>query len=267
MRILQLSDPHIRLPGNPLAGRVETIPFFERAIATVERLRPRPDLVLITGDIVDTMSVEEYAIARRVIDQLTLPVFVLPGNHDERKGMRSELGQYLGKGLNEDCLAYTIDQFELRIIMLDSVIPMSGEGRIGEVQLAWLEQELAHRARTPTLIALHHPPFDVGIPFMEKYRLLDRVELGAVLSRHSQVVGVVAGHIHRTIVGRVGTLMAMVGPSTAHQIPLELSPDGPETLVFEPPGYLLHEWDGKALRSHQAYIDSFGPWYRFDQKT
>ncbi len=266
MRILQLSDPHIRVPGNPIAGRVDTIPFFERAVAAVEQLRPRPDVVLITGDIIDTLVIEEYRIARRIIDQLTIPTFVLPGNHDERQGMRAELGRYLGKTLSNDCLAYSVDQFELRIIVLDSVIPMRGEGRLGETQLAWLEQELSGNKK-PTLVALHHPPFQVGIGFMEKYDLLDREELAGVLSRHAHVVGVVSGHIHRTIVGRVGGVVGMVAPSVAHQVPLDLAPDSPETFVFEPPGFLLHQWDGKMLRSHHCYVDSFGPWYRFDGKT
>lgn len=267
LKILQLSDPHVRVPGDPLAGRVDTIPYFERAVAAVEQLRPRPDVVLITGDIIDTLSIEEYKVARAIISRLTLPTFVLPGNHDERNGMRSELGQYLGKILSDDCLAYPIDSFEVRILVLDSVIPMRGEGRLGEVQLAWLDKELTGQARTPTLIALHHPPFAVGIGFMEKYGLLDRADLAAVLSRHSQVIGLVAGHIHRTIIGRVGNVVGMVAPSVAHQVPLDLSSESPETFVFEPPACLLHEWDGMALRSHHVYIDSFGPWFRFDGTT
>lgn len=263
MRILQLSDPHIRVPGNPLSGRVETLPYFERAIAAVEQFRPRPDVVLVTGDIVDLMSAEEYAFARQALEKLSLPTFVLPGNHDERAGMRAALGRYLGQVLNPDCLAYPIDQFEVRILMLDSVIPMSGQGRLGEEQLGWLEGTLASQPDRPTLIALHHPPFDVGIGFMEKYGLLDRDRLHAAIAPHAQVIGVVAGHIHRTIVGRVGSKVGMVAPSTAHQVPLDLSPDGPESFVFEPPGCLLHEWDGRVLRSHHVYLDDYGPWYRF----
>lgn len=263
MRILQLSDPHVRVPGNPLSGRVETLPYFERAIAAVELLRPRPDVVLITGDIVDLALPEEYALAKAALERLTLPAFVLPGNHDAPTGMRTALDRYLGQVLKEDCLAYPIDQFEVRILMLDSVIPMSGQGRLGEEQLGWLESSLASQPNRPTLIALHHPPFDAGIGFMEKYGLLDRDRLPAVIGPHAQVIGVIAGHIHRTIVGRVGTAVGLVAPSTAHQIPLDLSADGPETFVLEPPGFLLHEWDGKALRSHHVYLDDYGPRFRF----
>lgn len=246
-----------------MSGRVETLPFLQRAVAAVERLRPRPQVILITGDLVESGSAEEYALARAALDQLTIPFLVLPGNHDERNNLRSAFGGHMGEVLGPDCLASVADRYPVRIVALDSVIPARGQGRLGTTQLDWLDRTLGANSSKPTLLALHHPPFEVGIPFMDRLGLLDREELAQVITGHGNVVGVFAGHVHRTIIGRVGNAVAMVAPSTAHQIPLEAAPDGPETFVFEPPGYLLHEWDGKALRSHQVYIDSFGPWHRF----
>lgn len=263
MRLLQLSDPHVRRPGDPLSGRVETLPFFQQALARVERLAPRPDLVVITGDIVDLGLPEEYALARAALAKLTIPVLLLPGNHDARGPMQEALGPYLGAVLSPDCLAYVEDRFALRVIMLDSVIPLRGEGRLGPSQLAWLERMLADGAARPTLVGLHHPPFEVGIDFMDRLGLEDRAEFQAILRRHPQVVGVLAGHVHRTIIHRVGQAVGMTAPGTAHQIPLELAGGSPEVFNFEPPGYLLHEWDGQALRSHHAYLGDYGPRYRF----
>lgn len=263
MRLLHLSDPHVRRPGDPLSGRVETLPFFERAVAQVERLVPRPDLILITGDIVDTLLPEEYALARGVLARLTLPTLVLPGNHDARGPMREVLGEYLGEVLGPDCLAYADDRFPLRVIALDSVIPMRGEGRLGEEQLAWLERTLGSGAERPTIVALHHPPFEVGIGFMDRYGLEDREALLEIVARHRQVVGVLAGHVHQTIIRGLGSAVAMTAPSTAHQIPLELVAEGPEVFNLEPPGFLLHDWDGRVLRSHHAYIGDYGPRFRF----
>ncbi|HSB54094.1 MAG TPA: phosphodiesterase, partial [Gemmatimonadales bacterium] len=249
MRILQLSDSHVRRPGDPLSGRVETLPFLEHAVSFVERLTPRPDVVIVTGDIVDLGLPEEYELARAALARLTLPVLVLPGNHDERGHCRAALGHCLGEVLGPDCLAYVDDRFPVRIVALDSVIPMRGEGRLGAPQLEWLARTLAAGAARPTVVALHHPPFDVGIGFMDRLGLEDREELLAILSRHPQVVGVLAGHVHRTIIRRLGHAVGMIAPSTAHQIPLELKEEGPEVFDFEPPGCLLHEGDGSGLRS------------------
>lgn len=263
MRLLHLSDPHVRRPGDPLSGRVETLPFFESAVAQVERLRPRPDLIVITGDIVDCMLPEEYLLARGVLERLTIPTLVLPGNHDARGPMRDILPAYLGPVLGDECLAYVDERFPLRVVALDSVIPMRGEGRLGPEQLGWLERTLAAGADRPTIVALHHPPFDVGIGFMDRLGLEDRDALLEILARYRQVVGVLAGHVHQTIIRVLGRAVGMIAPSTAHQIPLELGPDGPEVFVMEPPGFLLHEWDGRALRSHQVYLGDYGPKYLF----
>jgi len=259
MRLVQLSDPHVVAPGDPLAGQVVTLPYLERAIAAIEGLRPRPDLVLITGDIVDSGTREEYQLAQEALRRFTLPLFVLPGNHDERSNCRAALGNYLGPLEPGERLTYVVDRFPLRLVGLDSVMPERGDGRLGPEQIAWLDSRLSEGRDRPTLVALHHPPFEVGIGFMDRLGLTDREEFARVIARHPQVVGIVAGHVHRTIVGRAGGVVALTAPSTAHQIPLDLTPDGPETFVFEPPGFLLHEWDGTALRSHHGYIEDYGP--------
>lgn len=263
MRILQLSDPHVRRPGDPLAGRVETLPFLEAAVTHVERLIPRPDLVLITGDLVDLGLPEEYRLAATALARLSVPILVLPGNHDARGPCRSALGPYLGQVVGDDCLAYVDERFPVRIVALDSVIPGSGEGRLGPDQLGWLQRMLAGGTARPTLIALHHPPFDVGIGFMDRLGLVDREAFLDILGRHPEVLAVLAGHVHRTVVRRLGHAIGLIAPSTAHQIPLELAPEGPEVFIHEPPGCLLHEWDGSGLRSHQMFLGDYGPKYRF----
>jgi 3',5'-cyclic-AMP phosphodiesterase len=263
LRILQLSDPHVRVPGDLLSDRVETLPYLEQAVLAVERLQPRPDLVLLTGDIVDTGTDEEYRYAREALERLTLPLLLLPGNHDDRAGCRKYLIRWMGEVGPGEWLAYVVDRFPLRIIALDSVIPRQGRGRLGEEQLRWLEAQLGGGPDRPTLLAMHHPPFEVGIGFMDQLGLIDRDDLSWLLGQHAQVVGVVSGHIHRTIVGRVGPVVALTAPSTAHQIPLDLTPDSAPTFVFEPPGFLLHEWDGSWLRSHHVYVGEYGPEYLF----
>src|SRR5947207_1143204 len=89
MLIAQLSDPHVPAPGKLLYGRVDTAAFFARAVHAVAALDPLPDLVVLTGDLVDEGEPEEYAHLRELLAPLRMPVFAIPGNHDVRAPFRA----------------------------------------------------------------------------------------------------------------------------------------------------------------------------------
>ena len=74
--IAQLSDPHLRME-DPLTHEA-----LEAAVARVLALRPAPAAVLVTGDIADSGSAEEYELAERLLSPLAMPVLLLAGNHD-----------------------------------------------------------------------------------------------------------------------------------------------------------------------------------------
>ncbi|MEK7996515.1 MAG: metallophosphoesterase, partial [Planctomycetota bacterium] len=84
MLIAQITDMHLKGEGELLFGRVDTTGFLERAVAHVNALDPRPDIVLATGDLVNDGGPEQYANLRRVLAPLDMPVFMIPGNHDAR---------------------------------------------------------------------------------------------------------------------------------------------------------------------------------------
>lgn len=264
MLIAQLSDLHVRVAGNPLCGRVETLDFLDRAVAAFSRFRPRPDLVLLTGDLVDLGLDAEYQLVAERLARLGVPTWVIPGNHDDRAGMRRHLQRHLGKvGEVEPFLSYILESGPLRLVALDTVIPGAPGGRLGPARLDWLDRQLGAAPSKPTVVWMHHPAFRTGIGFMDRIMLEDAAEFSAVIGRHAQVRAVLAGHVHRTIVTRIGSAVAAIAPSTAHQIALDLTADGPETFVFEPPGFLLHQWDGGELRTHQVYLGEHGPAYPF----
>jgi 3',5'-cyclic AMP phosphodiesterase CpdA len=85
MLIAQLSDMHLRAEGQLLYDRIDTAAYLERAVAHVLTLDPRPDVVIMTGDLVEAGKPEEYARLRRLIAPLPMPVYVIPGNHDARE--------------------------------------------------------------------------------------------------------------------------------------------------------------------------------------
>ncbi|HSV54169.1 MAG TPA: metallophosphoesterase [Burkholderiaceae bacterium] len=84
MLIAQLSDVHVRRKGELYKGVVDSNRMFAEAIAHLQSLDRRPDLVLLTGDLVDEGHADEYANLCKLLKALELPYLVVPGNHDER---------------------------------------------------------------------------------------------------------------------------------------------------------------------------------------
>src|SRR5215813_8531136 len=89
LRIAQISDLHIKPPGQVAYGRVDTAKALERCVMALNAFRPAPDFVVISGDLADTPSVEEYEYLKRLLAPLDVPLAAIPGNHDSRDMMRA----------------------------------------------------------------------------------------------------------------------------------------------------------------------------------
>ncbi len=267
MLIAQLSDTHILAPGKmfkaPVAGaspgaervyaEIDTAQCLARAVAALNALDPRPDVTLVTGDLVDRGEAAEYDQLAGLLAPLAMPCFVIPGNHDEREAMRAVF-PYLPRG---GFLHYTVEDYAVRVVALDTTVPGVHSGDLCAERLAWLDATLAAAPARPTLVAMHHPPFATGITYMDGHGLAHGAELAAVIARHPQVERIACGHLHRPIERRFAGTVAGTAPSTAHQIRLDLRPGARLHFRFEPPGYQLHLWDGGGLVTHTGIIGDF----------
>jgi 3',5'-cyclic AMP phosphodiesterase CpdA len=261
--IAQISDFHLRPRGLPALGFVDTNSFARRAVATLLALRPAPDAVIVTGDIADTGDPREYAMAREILSALPMPVFLIPGNHDDRDAMRASLGDtgWLGPA-GSGPINSVADIGAVRLVCLDSLVPGRPHGELGAATLAWLDATLAAAADRPTLVAVHHPPFRTGLSHIDAILLGDGAALEEVISRHPQVGRVVSGHLHRSITASFGGTLAMIAPGTAHQVALDLVDSPTALFVMEPAGFLAHTWTADTgFVSHLQYIERFpGPY-------
>ena len=89
VHIAQISDLHIKPPGSLAYGKVDTAKALERCIASLNEFNPAPDFVVISGDLADTPTAEEYQYLKRLLAPLKLPFAGIPGNHDSRELMRA----------------------------------------------------------------------------------------------------------------------------------------------------------------------------------
>ena len=264
MIVCQLTDLHLRAPGSLAYGRVDTNRFFDAAITELATLSPAPDIYLLTGDLTDSGRADEYAVLARGIARLGKPAYLLPGNHDERTALRAAFAQAAYLQSERPYLQYRVDLGGLALIALDTVVADAPHGELDSERLGWLRTHLD--TTTPTVIAMHHPPFATGIAHMDTMGLLrGATELESLLLRHHNIERIVCGHLHRSIQARFANTFASTCPSTAHQLTLELNPDGPASYRMEPPGYQLHLWHGGRLVTHTGVLGGFPGPYSFHQ--
>jgi 3',5'-cyclic-AMP phosphodiesterase len=264
MLICQISDLHIKVPGALSYGVVDAAAYLRRCIAQVLAQKQRPDIVVITGDLVDFGRADEYAHLADLLQPLTMPVYLLPGNHDDRDTLRVSFPGHEYLHQMGEFIQYAVDAGPLRLLALDSVISGQSGGELCARRLAWLDDRLCQAPGTPTVILMHHPPFATGIGHMDKIGLANPHDLAQIVRRHPQVERILCGHLHRPIQVRFAGTVASTCPGPAHQVALDLAADAPSRFVLEPPGYQLHLWDeGSGLISHTAFIGEFAGPYPF----
>jgi 3',5'-cyclic AMP phosphodiesterase CpdA len=216
--LVQLSDMHLRTgeDGRAPAERLE------HAVRRVAELEPRPDAVLLSGDLVDEPSSAAYEQAHELLAPLGLPVHAIPGNHDDRDMLRARFGP--GPAPAGEPVQVAVDCGPLRLVACDSTVPGSEHGELDAARMDWLERTLRERPDTPTLLALHHPPVLTGVRAMDAIALAreDRLALEALLAEHPQVRAITCGHAHTTMTTAFAGRPLLICPSTNSALRLDL---------------------------------------------
>ncbi|MFQ5784807.1 MAG: phosphodiesterase [Alphaproteobacteria bacterium] len=263
LRIVHLTDTHVTAPRHRLFG-LHTPTLLRRALAEVKGRGPGfCDALVITGDLTDRGEREAYEELARCLAEIALPVFLAIGNHDDRENFRAVFGGEPRYATGE-FVQYAIDDFDpYRLIVLDTNRPGAARGLLCETRLAWLDETLAARPGAPTLVFLHHVPFTTHIRGLDAIGLDGADGLCEVLARHPRVLGLYAGHVHRTMHGRLGGLPVVATSSTCHQTALDF--EAPDLVVaYEPPKFGVIVADGDAVVCHTAYFtESRGPRFSY----
>lgn len=247
--LVQLSDLHVGgdwAAPDPAAG-------VASAVRSVLSMPEPPDAVLVSGDLADHGDAAEYEQVLELLSPLRVPLYVLPGNHDDRAALRRHFGL---PGAADEPVHYAADLGALRLVVLDSTLPGEDPGELGAEQLAWLDAELASHPETPTLMALHHPPVPTGIRICDESSLAaaDRRALGETIARYPAVRGIVGGHVHRAITGRLAGRPVVTVPSTYVQTQLTFGAGDTGLADDDPAGYGVHAvLDGEVVSHLQTF--------------
>ena len=249
LRIAQISDLHIKSPGELAYGRVDTAKALERCIAALNAFEPAPDFVVISGDLVDTPNAQEYEHFKRLLAPLKLPFAGIPGNHDGRELMRAAFPN-APYALPSGALNQKIELGEIDLLLLDSSVPGKPHGELEAPTLQWLEATLASSAERPALLFLHHPPFVAGIWHMDRQNLRNAADLDAIIRRHSRVRAIATGHVHRATLTMFAGVPCTICPSPNHAVDLDLAQLRVPSFKVEAPAFHLHNWFADEFFGH-----------------
>jgi Icc protein len=254
IRLLQFSDMHLSSDPNASLRGVAGLPALRRAIHDAERRFTHPDAVLLTGDLVQD-DPGGYRWIKEVFGHAQVPVLCLPGNHDLPDHMSVELKHAPFKL----CGAHHFERW--MIIMLDSWLAHEAGGELGAAQLARLQTTLRENRNSHVLVCLHHQPIAMGSRWLDEVGLKDADAFLNIVRTHSNVRGVLWGHVHQSLDAFIHGVRFMATPATCAQFlpgsddfAIDTRPPGYRTIELMPDGSIVSEvcW----LEHDQAQIKS-----------
>lgn len=253
--LVQITDTHVVERGTLLYGQADTARHLAETVSEINAMRPLPDGVLITGDLVEHPGPTTYSHFRDLIEPLRMPVFLMPGNHDSPEIMQYYFRDTPMFPAKPPHFQYVIEDFPFRVLMLNSHFDNSELPHFGPRRRQWLEAALAESDR-PALVAIHHPPMKTGIGFIDMVGPDWYRGLGEVLAQHPQVFKIICGHGHLDLQGRLGSVPVQMVGSIAHQLIAcrgeDIAPSFDNVRV--PP--MLHQWlDGELVSGYYPWPD------------
>ncbi len=172
--------------------------------SVINNINNRKDVafVVVTGDISEKGRDEELESAKSILDSLTVPYYVIPGNHDTKW---SESGCLKFKELwKDDKFAFNFKGVEN--IGMNSGIPWQGGGGHFAVEdLPWLDSVLTATPRNEQIIFYAHNPLDGDID--NWFDVTNRL-------RNYNIKAILVGHGHEDKLLNFGGIPAAMGRST-----------------------------------------------------
>ncbi len=228
LHLAQISDLHLSQSEDAILGGISPDRHLKNVLEAILTNHTSLDGLLISGDLADDGHPWAYRRLDEALANFSLPIFVLPGNHDDFASMRSILTQ---EKYHFGPLA-SLDHWYL--VLLDSTLDDESHGHLSSTKIERLQKALQQSHPHPTLVALHHSPITIGTPWMDHIGLRQPEPFQNLLRHHPHVQAVLFGHAHQAVEISKGNLVFLGAPATSFQfIPGTECP----ILATTPPGY------------------------------
>ena len=234
MIIAQISDTHLTVDEPDSAKRQSD---FAAIIEDINADEMPVDAIVHTGDVVHNGRADEYRCAAEILSNARSQVFVIPGNKDDREKLAETLGTKRRSGF----IQYSVNDFPVHLVFLDTVCPSHRRGEFCDDRLRDLTRRINEAGSKPAALFLHHPPFEILVG-PDKYHYIDMAAMDRLvreINRTGTVAGLFAGHVHRPTFGQIGRTICCVAPAAATSVRFGHYPK----TIIERPIYLIHRFE------------------------
>ena len=264
MKLLVVADPHIGIETDEIQT-VDSADHLYQAVEHINSHHADAAYCLFIGDLSKEGELEEYERFKYLIKPLRVPVLLMIGNHDNRENFQIIFPQ-AHKDKNE-FVQFVLDlESGYRLICLDSlkappyIRPERHVGYLCPERMTFLEDSLKTADERNVIIAMHHHPFRVGLPYMDALRLENENEFMELVESFPNIKMLLIGHIHRAISGVVQGLPFTCFKSLDVQGPLDFETIDPTSGIAEPPSYgVLLLSEGKILIHNEDFTAGVKP--------
>lgn len=210
--LLHISDTHLHAAAD---SRMRGVVTYETFLAVIEHAQRSPHWppagILVTGDIVQDESRAGYERFRSSLEPLGLPVYCIPGNHDDPKLMDELLSKQPFQVGGEVRLG------PWSVILLNTFLTGEDAGGLGDRRLQGLTAALKEHSSQHVLICMHHHPLPLGSAWLDGVALRDSQQFLGVVDAHPNIRAVVCGHVHQASDRDRRTVRFISTPSTCAQ--------------------------------------------------
>ncbi len=228
LRIVQISDIHLFGDKNKSLLGVNTQASLEAALALLRANEKNFDLIIISGDLSQDASKESYLRLADMFKEFPVPVYYVAGNHDDSDVMKKIYP--LGNITHHRHIVLK----QWHIILLDSHIQKSVEGRLAPDQLHFMEHCLQMYPEHHAIVVFHHQPIPVGSKWLDNIGLKNADVLWPILANFPHMHTILFGHVHQQQEGVKNGIRYYSTPSTCIQFKRNSAEFALEEL---PPGY------------------------------
>ncbi len=237
MKLIHLTDTHFVPKGKTLYGG-DPRANLEAAVADINRAHGDADLVVVTGDLTHWGEAEAFASLAEVFTELSPPLQLLIGNHDARDVFAAH---FPDQALDENGFVQSVRKTEAgHLIFLDTNLVGTHAGWFCEARRQWLAERLSEAALVdaPVFLFMHHPPFKIGLPPLDRISLQEpELFADVVLPHASRIRHLFFGHIHRPLSGSWNGIPVSTQRAMNHQCWLDFTAEEDIAGSFEPPAY------------------------------